>query len=203
MIVAPHDLLQIDPTIARTWSAPDWVHRSLARAPWVVVRRAAAVDGAIPIGIRGSQRCERYGAFVRPADVLAVRTPYDLVARIVTSGRSMGLAARPIERAARALDAAALWRGIRWGPTGSYGFELASGVYVTHEASDLDGVVVVTSRETLATFARHRARITAATGVRIDLEVQVRDLGIALEEYLGDAERVLAKTSAGAALVAR
>lgn len=198
----PHDLLRIDPRLARAWSAPAWVLESLERAPWVVVRRAISTPAAIAIGVRGRARGERYAACVRSDDVLALRTPHELVAHIGYSGGA-------VERTARGLDDAARASHVRWGPTGAYGFELASGVVVTHAASDLDGLVETEAsttheaRAVLGTFAAACRRITVATGVRIDLELQLRNDGVALDEYLGRADPMLAKTNTGPALVAR
>ena len=43
---------------------PFWVTDSLERAPFVVVRRSDSVDGLIPIGVRGSMRNQRFGAYL-------------------------------------------------------------------------------------------------------------------------------------------
>ncbi|GAC1307921.1 MAG: malonate decarboxylase holo-ACP synthase [Vulcanimicrobiaceae bacterium] len=208
--VRPHDLLRVDPQLASAWPAPAWVRESLERAPWVVVRRAHGSVCGIAIGVRGFTRDQRFAATIAPDDVRACRTPYDLVALVGSSGG-------PLERTARALALAARASRVRFGPTGSYGFELASGRAATHRSSDLDGIVAAgrsdlselacesdaSTRARLGTFAAACERVRAATGVRIDLEVQLRAHGVALAEYLSDADPMLAKTSAGPALVAR
>ena len=192
MIAAPHDLLRIDPGRAHDWDVPPWVRPALERAPWVVVRRMQSARG-LAVGVRGSQRCERYAASIGADDVLEHLTPYQLVARIPVAGGTLDRAAASIVHAARR-------SGIAWGPAGAYGFELASGLRVTHARSDLDGIIAGTSRERLHDFAAACADISAATGVRLDFEVQIEDCGVALDELLGATGRVLAKTSAGAEL---
>ncbi|GAC1537583.1 MAG: malonate decarboxylase holo-ACP synthase [Candidatus Velthaea sp.] len=194
MIARPHDLLRIDPRRARDWDAPSWVVPALERAPWVVVRRTQHARG-LAVGVRGSQRCERYAASIEPDDVLHRWTPYDLRSRIGREDTALDRAAQLTARAAQ------LCR-IVWGPAGAYGFELASGARVTHAASDLDGIIAGAARERLRDFASVCAHIHAATGVRLDFEVQIDGSGVALDEVLGDAARVLAKTSGGAALIA-
>jgi len=196
MIAQPHELLRVDATIARRWNAPPWVTASLERAPWVVVRRAWVPEPAIAVGVRGATRAERYAASLARDDVVARLRPAELVARI-------GTTQRPLESAARAVAGAAREHELAWGPTGAYGFELATGRRVTHAASDLDGVVAVAPRATLASFHEACLRTTARTGVRIDVEVALGSAGVALEEYLGDGACVLAKTRLGAALVPR
>lgn len=196
MIARPHDLLGVDAALAATWDAPAWVADSLARAPWVVVRRAVARGCGIAVGIRGATRAERYAADVQVRDVRTHVRPYDLTRLLHTRSGSLA-------RAARGVDDAARRHALAWGPTGSFGFEIASGIVVTNAASDLDGIVAHAAPETLASFARACAIVTRETGVRIDLEVQLGNCGVALAEYLGDARRVLAKTGAGPVFVAR
>src|SRR5258708_21544183 len=82
----PHDLLRIrDPwqVIAPPDSdQPDsWVPTSLTVAPFVVVRRAASPPALTPVGVRGTNRNQRWACFVRAGDVRSVTTPMDLVHR--------------------------------------------------------------------------------------------------------------------------
>jgi phosphoribosyl-dephospho-CoA transferase len=69
-----------------------------------------------------------------------------------------------------------------WGPTGSVGFELASGRRSTNEWSDLDLVI-----RTPARISRERARSlwnqTKRLAVRVDVRVETPHCGFSLEEY--------------------
>ncbi|GAC1404347.1 MAG: malonate decarboxylase holo-ACP synthase [Candidatus Velthaea sp.] len=193
MIARPHDLVRIAPECARRWNAPNWVHAALECTPWVVVRRAAVPRG-IAVGVRGRGRSERFAAAIFGSDVLALCTPADLVARIGDTGERLERAARFVERAAHR-------SGLEWGPAGAYGFELATGMHVTHPSSDLDAIVAAAPAEALIAFASACAAIASSTGVRLDVEVQCAHGGVALDEYVAGADRVLAKTSGGPALV--
>lgn len=129
----PHDLLRIAAD-TRLPGAPAWVAASLARAPWLVVRRVRASAQGIPVGVRGATRAERFGTRVDPAAVLARCPPEALceAAGHCAPGASPArhLCSQLVSRLAEA--------GCAWGPTGSVGFELASGIPVTHADSDLD-----------------------------------------------------------------
>jgi phosphoribosyl-dephospho-CoA transferase len=67
-VLLAHDLLQIsgdaDVVCVGEQRRPFWVTDSLERAPFVVVRRSGSVDGLIPIGVRGSMRNQRFGAYL-------------------------------------------------------------------------------------------------------------------------------------------
>ena len=196
IVCAPHDLLRIDAHAFDDVAAlPPWAGASLARTPWVVVRRACA-GGKIPVGIRGVTRTERHGARVAPACVCAIVTPAMLVARIPLGGNS-----RSIDRAACALRDAAHDAGLVLGLAGSYGFELATGTVVTHGASDLDAIVGATDRATLRKFAIACDAIETLTGVRIDVEVALPRGGAALRDAIGAATTILVKTDTGPVLV--
>jgi phosphoribosyl-dephospho-CoA transferase len=80
--VRPHDLLRLagDAGISHEGPVPAWVPVSLARAPWVVVRRAPTMAGLVPVGVRGRTRPERLAAFLSPTDVAARVSPEDLAA---------------------------------------------------------------------------------------------------------------------------
>ncbi len=195
----PHDLLRIDAhAFDDDGTLPAWARASLARTPWVVVRRACASD-TIPVGIRGDARAERHGTRIASARVHDCITPASLVARLPTH------AARPIDRAARALREAAHHARLTLGLGGSYGFELATGTTVTHAASDIDAIVGVSDRAidraTLRAFAIACDAIESKTGVRIDVEVALPRGGAALRDALGPTTTLLVKTDLGPAIV--
>jgi phosphoribosyl-dephospho-CoA transferase len=137
-----HDLLRLrapGALIAETL-VPPWAWAALWTLPWVVVRRGRGRGGLIPVGVRGAERAQRFAGFVAPADVADRRSPEDL------AGAAVDVA--PLRRhAVPALDALArvapvLSRsGHRWGPGGSVGFEIATGVPTATAASDLDLVM--------------------------------------------------------------
>ena len=60
---------------------PHGSHPELERAPWVVVRRAAPLEGRIAVGVRGRRRSERFAAWLDPAAVREWVDPLELAAR--------------------------------------------------------------------------------------------------------------------------
>jgi phosphoribosyl-dephospho-CoA transferase len=198
--VRPHDLLRLadGAGISYEGSVPAWVPASLARAPWVVVRRAPTTAGLVPVGVRGRTRAERLAAFLAPTAVAAHVTPEGLA---VARGWRHRFRARWLG-AVHVLDAVdELFSslGLAWGPTGSLGFELATGVAVAGPASDLD--VVVRAPEPWS-FARARelADDLARLPVCVDTQLDTPSGAVALAEYARGG-RVLLRTLDGPKLV--
>jgi phosphoribosyl-dephospho-CoA transferase len=194
--VRPHDLLRLaDGTgLSHEGSVPAWVPTSLARAPWVVVRRARAPAGLVPVGVRGSTRAQRFAALLAPDAVAARVTPEDLVAERVW---------HHIPRARRvgfllvldAVDELFSSLGLVWGPTGSVGFELATGVAAAGSASDLDVVVRAPEPwplEGAREIADHLNRLPARVAAQLDTPAGA----VMLNEY-ARGDRVLLRTPDG------
>ena len=157
---------------------------------------AAAPDGLIPVGVRGPSRAERYGTHVRLDDVREVVTPESLVRR--TSCRDVS-ALRMLDAVRPLLDDT----GQAWGPTGSVGFELATGQPTATPDSDLDLVVRVRSlRDSLPLLiALHRQFRSLAA--RVDCQVETSSGAAALAELVGDQPLVMVRTAEGPRLIAR
>ncbi len=197
----PHDLIKLSDTAVDSLpaDAPSWASCALTATPWVVVRRAAAPDGLIAVGIRGSGRSQRHAWSVAPQDVLRLVPPEDLTDVDPTTGN--GVAAIGALRSVRPfLDEAE----VPWGPTGSVGFELATGSPTASADSDLDLLVrtphvtsAVLSR--LTTLHHHFDRLE----VRVDCQVETRTGAIALPELLSTSGDVLVKTPLGPRLLQR
>jgi phosphoribosyl-dephospho-CoA transferase len=198
--VRPHDLLRLadGAGISYEGPVPAWVPASLARAPWVVVRRAPTIAGLVPVGVRGRTRPERLAAFLSPTDVAARVSPEGLAAargwRHAFRARWLG-AVRVLD----AVDELFTFLGLAWGPTGSVGFELATRVAVAGPASDLD--VVVRAPEPWS-FARARELTDglARLPVRVDTQLDTPSGAVALAEYARGG-RVLLRTPDGPKLV--
>lgn len=189
---APHALLRIAgaPALTGAGALPQWAAAALARAPWVVVRRARSRDGLIPIGVRGRERAERRAAWLHPDAVLECLTPPQLASRLSwrASARSQRV---PALAALEAVAALMRSHALVWGPCGSVGFELASGVAAATADSDLD--LMVEAHEPIARTAAAalHARI-ARLPVRADVLLEGPHGAVALAEYaLGRAPVVL------------
>lgn len=200
--VAPHDLLVLREPQALRYAArhpPTWVASALQRAPLVVVRRAPAMGDHLPVGIRGQNRSERCAAFL-PVGACGTRiAPEDLVA---TQAWTQNKRLREIGaiHALAEIGPYLLASGLCWGPTGSVGFELASGVPTATTTSDLD--VVIRAPQPLA-WQTAEALLThlGEASARLDVQIETPCGALALAEYVrrgpyGQAA-LLVRTSAG------
>jgi phosphoribosyl-dephospho-CoA transferase len=176
-----HDLLEIESGSLVTGSSaqPPWVRKMLIDCPWVVVRRALAPGGYIAVGVRGADRSERWGGYCRERHVKRIARPATLLAL----GRTAGHIYRaPAFVALR--EVLKKWRGVPflWGPTGSVGFELATGRPVTTEASDLDLAIRAPSPIGVEQ-ARWLWDRVLGLHTKVDVRVETPLCGFSLEEY--------------------
>ena len=188
-----HDLLQIDPASLVSGSVPEprWVQETLVACPWVVVRRAQTSFGQIAVGVRGATRSERWGELCDASQIRTIVHPEQLR---FSSSRTPALRALQKMRG-RWADLA-----LAWGPTGSVGFELASGRRVTTEASDLDLIIRAPQR---IPVERARSLLDRTLGLeaKVDVRVETPLCGFALEEYaLEFSPRILLRYAEGARL---
>lgn len=190
-----HDLLQLesgsfDPD---RMAAPDWAKETLTVCPWVVVRRAEAPDAQVAVGVRGDSRSERWGWFIRKEMIRKIVRPSQLLAVVHSSALSR---TPPFAALQRLIER---WRdlSLAWGPTGSVGFELATGCPVTTRRSDLD---IAIRAETLISVERARWVWERATGLqtKLDIRVETPECGFSLEEYASSSSAILLRYSDGA-----
>ena len=176
-----HDLLEIESGSLATGSVaqPPWVTKMLIDCPWVVVRRGEAPGGYIAVGVRGAYRRERWGAYCAEHHVKRIARPPTLLALGRTAGR---IYRTPAFVALR--EVIKKWRGVPflWGPTGSVGFELATGRPVTTEASDLDLAIRAPSPIGVQQ-ARWLWDRVLGLQTKVDVRVETPLCGFSLEEY--------------------
>jgi phosphoribosyl-dephospho-CoA transferase len=190
-----HDLI-----LLRTGSAiisadgdPACPDLTLNQHPWVVVRRGRISDELIPIGVRGPERNERCAGFTRLSDVLEVRRPDQLRLQFAEDSRK-GLQAFQslsyLESRLAGLDTI-------WGPGGSVGYELASGVPAVRSNSDLDFILFAPT-ELQITEARELWRMINSAPGKIDVLVETPLCGFSLKEFVTTAPRkILLRTNDG------
>ena len=204
-----HDLLRVrSPTAARVEGpVPAWVESALRQAPWVVVRRGYVRAGLIPVGVRGPTRAQRCAAWLAVADVAERRSPEELW-NDTGNGPALAPATTPIrEEKVPAMSALAriaplLAPGYRWGPGGSVGFELATGVATANASSDLDVVLRQPHRfEPTEARALYASLVEAAAPARIDALLETAWGGVSLAELATEPVRVLLRTPDGPRLV--
>jgi phosphoribosyl-dephospho-CoA transferase len=199
-----HTLLRIAAAEVLRYDTPprDWVSRALGLAPWVVVRRGTPRDGMIPVGARGVVRSERCAAWLRSCDVLEALDPLELAARRAWRAQLRcaevpALAAlAPVDEIMRLASF-----GSCWGPTGSVGFELASGRASATPASDLD-LMVRADQPLERAAARALLAEFALLPVRVDALLETPRGAVALAEYASAPQRIVLRTASGAGWVA-
>jgi phosphoribosyl-dephospho-CoA transferase len=194
--VRPHDLLRLTggAELRHEESVPAWVPTSLARAPWVVVRRARGPGGLIPVGVRGSTRAERFAALLAPDAVAARVTPEDLIAERVWNHMPRTRRVESLQVLDN-VDELFSSLGLVWGPTGSVGFELATGVAAAGTTSDLD-VVVRAPEPWPLDNAREIADHLNRLPTRVDAQLDTPAGAVTLAEY-ARGDRVLLRTPDG------
>jgi phosphoribosyl-dephospho-CoA transferase len=165
----------------------------------VVVRRAAAPAGFVAVGIRGADRSQRHAWLVSANDVESRLSPEDLT-------EVHPPAPRGVPAMLALADAGALLCESRfaWGPTGSVGFELATGIPTATTDSDLDLLVRVDVL-TAATLARLATLFGRLVDLRaqVDCQVDTRVGAIALAELVSESTDVLVRTPSGPHLLER
>ena len=196
----PHDMLRLISGVGlrHEESVPAWVPTSLSLAPWVVVRRARGSGRLIPVGVRGSTRAERFAALLGPEAVAARVTPEGLIAERVWHHMPRARRMGPI-RVLDAVDELFSSLGLVWGPTGSVGFELATGVAAAGTASDLDVVVRAPEPlplESARELADHLNRLPTCVDAQLDTPAGA----VMLSEY-ARGDRVLLRTPEGPRLI--
>jgi phosphoribosyl-dephospho-CoA transferase len=199
-----HDLIRLREPIALTVdpSVPAWVEPALLRTPWVVVRRGHARDGLIPVGVRGLARHQRFAAVLTVAEIAERLSPEELT-------ESRHLIARKRNDEAPALAALACVapilasRGYRWGPGGSVGFEIATGVATATSSSDLDLILRQEHRLGLDEAIDLRAVLAeAAAPARVDVLLETPRGGVSLADLAAMPARLLVRTPDGPRLSA-
>ncbi|MFC0396945.1 malonate decarboxylase holo-ACP synthase [Paraburkholderia rhizosphaerae] len=181
---------------------PVWVRDAFLSAPFAVVRRAQAASGFVAVGMRGSNRAQRYGTWVEDAGIEFSVAPEALVAREPLPGREQ----LPVFAALAALRrASGCIAQFVWGPAGSVGFELATGTPTATGSSDLDLLIRTPDRLNHTAAARLLAELLAyaqRAGVRVDAQLETPAGGVALAELAAGKPHVMARADAGPSLVA-
>lgn len=198
-MVRPHDLLKFNRSPLSS-DAPPWAQAALTRIPFAVVRRAPHANGMVPIGIRGDTRAQRYAAYANHQDIEIIIGPEQLIDSDPSSDRrTMGVfvALSRLRRVPRMAQ-------YTWGPTGSAGFELATGVPTVRASSDLDLLLRAPDEMALGDAADVFADIqaeAAMTGIRIDVQIETPGGAIALAEWAAARPRTMLRTPNGPCLV--
>jgi phosphoribosyl-dephospho-CoA transferase len=190
----PHDLLRIASAVQLCREGPAWLTPALQEAPWVVVRRARCAAGHVAVGIRGPERSRRHAAVIAVDVITEILSPPDLVERVDR------LPDLPATHALRRVGDLLTRSSLRWGPAGSVGFTMATGVSAVTAGSDLDLVLTLQDIPPLTMLSdlREAFRVLPA---RVDCQLDLPVGGVALDDLVGTADRVLVRTADGPSLM--
>lgn len=203
-----HDLVRLAPPALLKLATEadeegmDWVEESLNLAPWAVVRRARPSSSQrVSVGVRGAQRNQRWAAEVDMDDIMET-IPVDATL------------AYPVRRshlpAFQALtELRTTMPPLPWGPGGSVGFELTTGLESAHSGSDVDLIVYATQplvEETILHLGDITRQAMESSGVHIDILVETPSGAVAFAELartvgLPSIPTLMLRTSEGPALV--
>jgi phosphoribosyl-dephospho-CoA transferase len=192
-----HDLLWFDASssVQCAEPLPDWAVAVLHEQRPLVVRRAVAGQNEIAVGLRGTTRAQRLGGFLPTAAIVRVATPESLLQRLDAADLTLPALASLATLRSSLADTYA------WGPTGSVGFQLATGLPVVRVDSDLD-IVMRFPEEPERSELAPLLRIFAELPVRCDVQMETPYGGVALAEWARGARQTLLKTARGPRLVA-
>jgi phosphoribosyl-dephospho-CoA transferase len=190
-----HDLILLgtESTVASAEGEPVCPYLDSNQRPWVVVRRGFISEGLIPVGVRGAQRHERCAVFTRLSEVVETRRP-DQLRLLLAEDSLRGLQAF---RTLSYLESHLVGLDMRWGPGGSVGYELASGIPAVRDDSDLD-LMLFAPRKLEFTKAQDLWRIISSAPGKVDALVETPFCGFSLEEFVTTSPRkILLRTSEG------
>jgi phosphoribosyl-dephospho-CoA transferase len=197
-VPAPHDLLRLAaaPDVLPV-GAPFWAHASLIQTPWVVVRRATAPEGEVAVGVRGNLRAQRFAMTLPSTAIEQIVTPERLCADGPPEDRDL-----PAFAALRSVRPYLSSTGLRWGPTGSVGFELATGRHTVNDDSDLDMILRVgtVNAAVLQQLSALQEKLYSGA-CRVDCQVEIPAGVVALAEIVSPHPRVMVRTKAGPCLL--
>src|SRR5258708_32293239 len=133
-----HDLALLslsDPKVdAACLEEPDGIKNALEKCPWVVVRRSLAPYETISIGVRGSERRQRWGGFARYSQIVRLATPQELRSDLSAKNR-LNL---PAMRTLQFLESELSSFSHEWRQGESVVTDIASGTQVVHQNNTLD-----------------------------------------------------------------
>ncbi len=174
---------------------PHWVTASLHRSPFVVIRRAENKNGCVPVGIRGRERGQTCAAWLSPDKAVDVITPYSLVCPNNWKA-AYSIDTPATVRSLQLVTPLMQGTGYKWGPTGSTGFELATGAPTLRDTSDLDLLIDVPEILNITLARGLMDSLEKMALVRLDIQMNTPRGGVAFKEYIRSKD-VLIKTSTG------
>lgn len=196
-----NDLLKIntvDDLIGDSKNIP-WVQDSIKLAPYVVIRRAPIIKNKIPVGIRGNDRSKRVAAEVLCENIIKIITPEELSQKKLWR-ENKHIRGTKMFQVLEEVDKILGSYNIAWGPTGSAGFELSTGIETITDTSDLD--IIARAPEILPMdIAKNIVKELSELPIKTDVQIEVPNGSISLEEYARYNKSLMLRTINGPRLV--
>ena len=186
-----HDLLWGMPVEQIAAAAPSWVHARVAAGGPVVVRRDQQHINQVAVGVRGLKKSERYAAWLSKDAITRIVKPEQI--------RKLTRCSSPVQQTLNELEQ--LLHEKKWGITGSYAFQAATGEQTVTSNSDLDLLLRQPTAFTLAEGNHLYTRIKLLP-VTVDVQIDTGHGGFSLADWVTSNGRVLLKTNQGPQLVA-
>ena len=147
---------------------PAWIAHAKSAQNYAVVRRIPITE-KVPIGLRGNSRKERHACFINREAILEIIRPTDLVAKI-SSGR-----AEHYMSTLNDVKRIIAKHRLLWGPTGSIGFELATGIKVTNPYSDYDIAIYIEEID-IAVLKKLFISLNSLE-TKLDVQIELKNVG--------------------------
>lgn len=196
--IYPHDLLTFNHKNdfeSTKNPLPNWAKDFLRQAKIVVVRRGKIKEDKIPVGLRGQQKSQRLAGFLSKTAIVKQYHPDYFIRhgswQKLTQERQSLLAFKALKKIIP------LMKNFKWGISGSLAYEMATGIKMVHENSDLD-IIAWKVNKISVNKAKELLHSLNQFQVHADVQIVNGQRGFALEEYAmnRDAE-ILVKTEKG------
>lgn len=188
-----HDLLWGMSADTLAEDAPLWVKAVLQRGDPVVVRRAITAADQVAVGIRGQFRNQRYAAVMSRSTITRQLKPEALTQVAIHQFKHLAERLQSISSIMKNFSGC-------WGYTGSFGFELATGIATVTAQSDID-LLLRTEQPFAKQLAIELLENFQQVGLNVDIQLQLPQGGLALKEWARNSGKVLLKRPDGAVLV--
>lgn len=197
MELKPHTLVKFDgvKSLTSDLPSPEWLPSVLCNCKIAVIRRDVFRPGLVPVGIRGRQKAERFGAWLSIDSIVDIITPNMLTKLENWQSKYAFKMPDPVwslKEITPVLDST----GFCWGPTGSTAFELATGKPSVRMSSDLDLVIDMFEPLDSRTAANLLYILEITSKSNIDVQLETPMGGVSLREYV-TSSRVMVKSSSG------
>lgn len=188
----PHDLLWVK-DIVIDQEKPNWYANHIITRP-VVVRRAKH-NSFIPVGVRGSQKTQRLACWVNSPDIIQSMSAIEVAKQQLWLRQ---YPQHPLQqfKALQKIESLFSQLDLSWGLCGSLGFELATGLMVANENSDLDLIVYIADKPQSKKLVLLWQRLQKLP-FKVDLQIETPIGAMALYEWMHKPEKIMVKTNLG------